>query len=107
MSERDGYNVKCFMFVRFWWYNVRQIENIVYQHQYIIDCELTTANFRPQQTSDKRTIVRVGTCKIEAILLRAIGQSRLLIGPLIAMNNWKINCQLSNTNGYLSKGVHF
>ena len=77
MSERDGYNVKCFMFVRLWWYNVRQIENIVYQHQYIIDCELTTANFGPQGTSDKRAIVRVGTCKIEAILLRAIGQSRL------------------------------
>ena len=58
---------------------MRQIENIVYQHQYIIDCELTTANFGPQRhTSDKRIIVRVGTCKIEAILLRAIGQSRLL-----------------------------
>ena len=55
------------------------------------------SQFWTKHTSDKRTIVRVGTCKIEAILLRAIGQSRLLLGPLIALNNWKINCQNCQT----------
>lgn len=60
--------------VTYWW---DKIENIVHWHRYIlIECQLTTANFAPQHTSasDKRTIVRAGTCKIYAILLSRVGQ---------------------------------